>query len=89
MGAPEVYIWRAAVRRQCERRSVHDGGHDEGETIMYILSDLAQVTHDDKLRAAAQHHLRGRAYAAHRAGNRGNPVPRLAILRGRRAAGAY
>jgi len=62
------------------------------ETIMYIPSDLATATHDDKLRAAARHHLRGRAYAAHRAGNRGNPVPRLAFLRARRArraAGAY
>ncbi len=59
------------------------------ETIMYILNDLAKATHDDKLRAAARHHRRGRAYAARRAGNRGNPVPRLAFLRGRRAAGAY
>ena len=56
---------------------------------MYILNDLAKATHDDKLRAAARHHLRGRAHASHRAGNRGNPVPRLAILRGRRVAGAY
>jgi hypothetical protein len=59
---------------------------------MYIVNDLAKATHDDKLRAAARHHLRGPAYVAHRAGNRGNPVPRLAILRalrGRRAAGAY
>ena len=59
---------------------------------MYILNDLAKATHDDKLRAAARHHLRGRAYAAHRAGNRGNPVPRLTFLRAlhaRRAAGAY
>lgn len=58
---------------------------------MYILNDLAKATRDDKLRAAAADHLRGRAYAAHRAGNRGNPVPRLAILRtlrGRRAARA-
>jgi hypothetical protein len=55
---------------------------------MYVRSDLAKATHDDKLRAAARHHLRGRAYAAHRAGNRGAPVPRLAFLRGRRAAGA-
>jgi len=59
------------------------------ETIMYILNDLAKATHDDKLRAAARHHLRGRAYAARRAGNRGNPVPRLAFLRARRAVGAY
>ena len=49
------------------------------------------MTHDEKLRAAARDHLRGRAYAARRAGNRGNPVPRLAdlrVLRGRRAARA-
>ena len=62
------------------------------ETVMYIRNDLAKATHDDKLRAAARHHLRGRAYAAQRAGNRGNPVPRLAFLRAlhaRRAAGAY
>ena len=52
---------------------------------MYIRSDLAKATHDDKLRAAARHHLRGRAYAARRAGNRGNPVPRLAFLRALRA----
>jgi hypothetical protein len=59
---------------------------------MYILSDLAKATRDDQLRAAAADHLRGRAYAAHRADNRGRPVPRLAILRtrrGRRAARAY
>ena len=59
---------------------------------MYMLSDLARATHDDKLRAAARHHLGGRAYAARRAGNRGNPVPLLAFLRvlhARRAAGAY
>jgi hypothetical protein len=48
---------------------------------MYVLNDLAKMTH-----------LRGRAYAAHRAGNRGNPARPLAILhllRGRRAARAY
>ena len=59
---------------------------------MYVLNDLAKMTRDEKLRAAARDHLRGRAYAAHRAGNRGNPAPRLAILRvlrGRRAARAY
>jgi hypothetical protein len=59
---------------------------------MYVLSDLAKMTHDEKLRAAARNHLRGRAYAARRAGNRGNPAPRLAILRvprGHRAARAY
>ncbi len=59
--------------------------------VMYILNDLAKAAHDDKLRAAAAGHLRGRADAAHRAGNRGNPVPRLVILRtrrGRRAARA-
>jgi len=59
---------------------------------MYVLNDLAKMTHDEKLRAAARDHLCGRAYAAHRAGNRGNPAPPLAILhvlRGRRAARAY
>ena len=59
---------------------------------MYVLSDLAKMTHDEKLRAAARNHRRGRAYAAHRAGNWGNPAPRLAILqvlRGHRAARAY
>jgi hypothetical protein len=59
------------------------------ETIVYILNDLAKATHDDKLRVAARHHLRGRAYAAHRAGNRRTLVPGLAFLRARRAAGAY
>jgi hypothetical protein len=61
------------------------------ETIMYIRSDLAKATHDEKLRPAARDHLGGRAYAAHRAGNRGNPVAPLAILRvlrARRAARA-
>lgn len=59
---------------------------------MYILTELAKATRDDKLRAAAADHLRGRAYAAHRADNGGNPVPRLAIVRtvrGRLAARAY
>ena len=59
---------------------------------MYILTDLAKATRDDQLRAAAANHLRGGAYAAHRADNRGNPAPRLAIVRavrGRRAARAY
>jgi hypothetical protein len=58
---------------------------------MYVLNDLAKMTHEEKLRATARNHLRGRAYAAHRAGNRGNPAPLLAILRvprGHRAARA-
>ena len=60
---------------------------------MYVFNDLAKMTHDEKLRAAARDHPRGRAHAARRAGNRGNPVPRLAhppaaSLRGRRAARA-
>ena len=65
---------------------------DEGKAIMYVLKDLAKMTHDEKLRAAARDHLGGRAYAARRAVNRVNPVPRLADLRvvaGRRAARAY
>ena len=59
---------------------------------MYLLNDLAKMTHDEKLRATARDHLRGRAYAADRAENRGNPAGRLAdlrVLRGRRAARAY
>lgn len=59
---------------------------------MYLLSDLAKLAHDEKLRAAARDHRHGRAYAADRAGNRGNPAGRLAdlrVLRGRRAARAY
>jgi len=58
---------------------------------MYVFNDLAKMTHDEKLRAAARDHPRGRAHAARRAGNRGNPVLRLAdlrVLRGRRAARA-
>lgn len=62
---------------------------------MYLLNDLAKMTHEQKLRAAARDHLRGRAYAARRAGNRGNPARRLQdlrirrVLRERRAARAY
>ncbi len=59
---------------------------------MYVLNDLAKMTHDEKLRAAARDHLRGRVYGAGRAGNRGNPVSWLVdlrVLRGRRAARAY
>jgi hypothetical protein len=59
---------------------------------MYLLSDLAKLTHDEKLRAAARDHRRGRAYAADRAANRDNPAGRLAdlrVLRERRAARAY
>lgn len=56
---------------------------------MYVLNDLVKMTHDEKLRAAARDRLRGRAYAARRAGTRGNPVPRLAGLRGLRAARAW
>jgi hypothetical protein len=62
---------------------------------MYLLTDLAKATHHEKLQAAARDQLRGRAYAARRAGNRGSSARRLAdlvvlhILRGRRAARAY
>lgn len=58
---------------------------------MYVLSDLAKLTRDEKLRAAARDHRRGRAYAADRAADRGNSAGRLADLRvllGRRAARA-
>ncbi len=62
---------------------------------MYMLNDLAKITHDEKLRVAARDHLHGRAYAARRAGNKGNSAWRLEdlrvlrVLRGRRAAQAY
>jgi len=59
---------------------------------MYMLNDLAEVTYDEKLRAAARDHLRGRAYAARRAGNRSPSARRLAdlhVLLGRRAARTY
>ena len=62
---------------------------------MNNLYDLAKVTHDEKLRVASRDHLRGRAYAAGRAGNKGNSAWRLEdlrvlrVLRGRRAAQAY
>ena len=65
---------------------------------MYILNELAKATHDEKLRAAARHQLHGRAYPAHRAGNKGDSACRLEdlrvlrvlrVLRGRRAAQAY
>jgi hypothetical protein len=59
---------------------------------MYLLNDLAKMTHDEKLRAAARDPRRGRAYAAHRPANLGSPVRRLAdlrILRGRRVVRAY
>jgi hypothetical protein len=56
---------------------------------MYVLNDLAAMTHDEKLRAAARDHRRGRASAARRAGNRGNRagwLPGLRVLAGLRAA---
>jgi hypothetical protein len=56
---------------------------------MYVLNELAKMAHDEMLRAAARDYLRGRACVARQAGNRGNPVSRLAGLRGRRTAGAY
>ena len=62
---------------------------------MYLLSDLAKMTHDEKLRTAARDHRCGRAYAARRAADQGSRVPRLAdlrvlrVLRGRRVARAY
>lgn len=62
---------------------------------MYVLNDLAKMTHNEKLRSAARDHKRGRVYVARRAGNRGNPVSRLVdlrvlrVMRGRRAARAY
>jgi len=62
---------------------------------MYMLNDLAKVTHDEKLRVTARDHLRGRAYAARRAGKRGSSARWLADLRvlrvprGRCAAQAY
>ena len=58
---------------------------------MYNLSDLAKITHDEKLRVAARGHIRGRSYAALRAGNRGSFYSRfedLRVRRGRRAAQA-
>ena len=51
---------------------------------MYQLNDLAKMTHDEKLRAAARDHRCGQAYAARRAADRGSPVSRLADLRGLR-----
>jgi len=59
---------------------------------MYVLHDLAKMTHDEKLQAAVRDRLRGRAYPARQPENRGNLVPRLSdlrVLRGRRAARAY
>lgn len=65
---------------------------------MHNLGDLAKITHDEKLRVAARDHLRGRAYAARRAGNTGSSAFHLEnlrilrvlrLLRGRRAAQAY
>ena len=62
---------------------------------MHNLYDLAKITHDEKLRVAAQDHPHGRAYAARRPGNKGNLACRLEdlrvlrVLRGRRAAQAY
>ena len=58
---------------------------------MHNLNDLAKITHDEKLRVAARGHIRGRSYAARRAGNRGTFYSRLEdlrVLRGRRAAQA-
>jgi hypothetical protein len=65
---------------------------------MHNLYDLAKITHDEKLRVAARDRLHDRAYAARRAGNRGNSACRLddprdlrvlRVLPGRRAARAY
>jgi|HubBroStandDraft_5_1064220.scaffolds.fasta_scaffold107822_2 hypothetical protein len=59
---------------------------------MHNLYDLAKLTHDEKLRVAARDRLPGRAYAARRAGDRGNSACRPEdprVLRGRRAARAY
>jgi hypothetical protein len=59
---------------------------------MHNLGDLATITHNEKLRAAARDHLHGTPCAAPRTGNWNTLARRLAdlrVLRGRRAVRAY
>ncbi|HEY3955072.1 MAG TPA: hypothetical protein VGM53_17005 [Streptosporangiaceae bacterium] len=61
-------------------------------TAMYILTDLAKATQDEKQRGAALAQPHGRVDAARRAGNRSGAARRLAlprVLRGRRTAQAH
>ncbi len=62
---------------------------------MYIQSELAKATQDERLRIAARDQLRAQVRAARRAGYRGSSAGRLPalrilrVLRVRRAAQAY
>jgi|HubBroStandDraft_1064217.scaffolds.fasta_scaffold514062_2 hypothetical protein len=55
---------------------------------MYILTDLAKVTQDEKLRAAARAQPRGQVYAARRRGTGAARPAVLGVLRRRRTAHA-
>ena len=60
---------------------------------MYIQSELAKVTQDERLRVAARDQLCHQARAARRARNHGRrrlvKLPMVRVLQGRRPAQAY